>query len=65
MEDRRQRAAEVAMRRRRGASRAQSEKVKANMLAQDDLYTTCRRCQQKISGTLADIHRHYDTCVRR
>lgn len=63
-DDRKRRAAEVAMKRRRGASRAHSEKVKTHMLAQEDLYTTCRRCNQKITGTLADIHHHYDTCTR-
>lgn len=53
------------MKRRAGASREHSAKVKAHMLAQADLFTTCRGCGKQITGTLEDIQRHCDRCVGR
>lgn len=61
-DDRKRRAAEVAMRRRAGASKAHSDKVKQHMLGQEDLYTTCQRCGSRINGTLEVIQQHVEQC---
>ncbi len=60
--EREQKRAEVAMRRRRGASKAHDEKVRSHMLAQDDLHTTCQGCKQQIRGTLTAIMVHMENC---
>lgn len=61
-DDRKRRAAEVAMKRRRGASRAHSEKVKTHMLAQEDLYTTCQKCGCSVRGSLDTLTQHVENC---
>ncbi len=60
--EREQKRAEVAMKRRRGASKEHSEWVRSNMLAQDDLYTTCQCCKQQLRGTLTAIMVHMENC---
>lgn len=61
-DERSRKAAEVAMRRRRGASREHSERVKANLLGQEDLFTTCQRCGKRVQGTLDTIQHHAEQC---
>ena len=58
----RQRAVETAMRRRCGASKHHSDKVRTHMLSQDDLYTTCQACGQGLKGTLDAIMQHGGAC---
>lgn len=62
MSDRKRKAAEMAMKRRRGASKHHAERVKAHMLAQPDLYTTCQECGQVVKGSLAEIQAHAGEC---
>lgn len=62
MNERARKAAEVAMKRRRGPSKAHNERVKAHMLAQTDLYTTCPRCRAQVRGNLDTIQQHVENC---
>lgn len=60
--NREQAARERAMKRRVGASKEHAAKVKDHLLSQADLYTTCRQCRQRVTGTLADIQAHVEAC---
>ena len=62
MKARKQKAAEVAMRRRRGASKAHSDKVRMHMLSHADLYTTCQACGQPVRGALVEVLAHTENC---
>lgn len=64
MDEHKRRAVETAFRRRKGASEAHAEKVKANMLSQNDLFTTCRFCGQTVRGTLDTLREHVARCER-
>lgn len=57
-----QKARELALRRRAGASKEHSAKVKAHMLAQADLETTCQTCHKQVTGTLDTIRAHVEAC---
>jgi hypothetical protein len=59
MKDRK--AYEAALKRRKG-SPGHSEKVKENMLSQDDLFTQCRHCGGIVRGTLESLTQHVETC---
>lgn len=61
-DERRKKAADVAAKRRAGASPTQARRIKDHMLAQHDLHTTCRFCQQTVRGTLAAINQHVMEC---
>lgn len=54
-EDRHRRAAETALRRRAGMSADKARAVQRTFEAQDDLFTTCRRCGERRQGTLAEL----------
>lgn len=62
MNERERKAAETAMRRRRGARPEHAAKIKQTMLCQDDLFTTCRKCGGRVSGTLVTIQQHVEKC---
>lgn len=61
-DDRRKRATEKAMRRRLGMNKDKAAKVKDSMLSQSDLYTTCRFCGGKVTGSLKYIQDHVERC---
>jgi len=62
MMERERKRAEVAMKRRRGASQAHSDKVRAHMMMHDDLYTTCQACGLTLHGSLTNIMKHAEKC---
>lgn len=62
MNERTQKAVEIGLRRRAGASPEAAKAVAENMLAQADLRTDCRGCGARRVGTLAMLTQPCPVC---
>lgn len=61
-DERKRKAIETALKRRRGATPEKARKIKENMLDAKDLRTTCQKCKAELVGTLESLQRHAEAC---